>query len=161
MLGGDTVKAEKAIARIKQETHDISDEYSTERCIQFLNTAIQQVSSLLIAAKYPVLVKEMTIRNGDSIPKNYMNLCGTYPIKMTDGKAIITDDAYKSITIRYFATPDLIEYETDDMPYTHDAINDVIVKTAVLLALNENEYDITQDSNIVEALKQAVSSGMS
>nr|DAP13446.1 MAG TPA: hypothetical protein [Caudoviricetes sp.] len=155
------MKAEKAIARIKQETHDISDEYSTERCIQFLNTAIQQVSSLLIAAKYPVLVKEMTMRNGDSIPKNYMNLCGTYPIKMTDGKAIITDDAYKSITIRYFATPDLIEYETDDMPYTHDAINDIIVKTAVLLALNENEYDITQDSNIVEALKQAVSSGMS
>lgn len=155
------MKAEKAIARIKQETHDISDEYSTERCIQFLNTAIQQVSSLLIAAKYPVLVKEMTMRNGDSIPKNYMNLCGTYPIKMTDGKAIITDDSYKSITIRYFATPDLIEYETDDMPYTHDAINDIIVKTAVLLALNENEYDITQDSNIVEALKQAVSSGMS
>lgn len=155
------MKAEKAIARIKQETHDISDEYSTGRCIQFLNTAIQQVSSLLIAAKYPVLVKEMTMRNGDSIPKNYMNLCGTYPIKMTDGKAIITDDAYKSITIRYFATPDLIEYETDDMPYTHDAINDIIVKTAVLLALNENEYDITQDSNIVEALKQAVSSGMS
>lgn len=155
------MKAEKAIARIKQETHDISDEYSTERCIQFLNTAIQQVSSLLIAAKYPVLIKEMTIRNGDSIPKNYMNLCGTYPIKMTDGKAIITDDAYKSITIRYFATPDLIEYDTDDMPYTHDAINDIIVKTAVLLALNENEYDITQDSNIVEALKQAVSSGMS
>jgi hypothetical protein len=155
------MKAEKAIARIKQETHDISDEYSTERCIQFLNTAIQQVSSLLIAAKYPVLVKEMTMRNGDSIPKNYMNLCGTYPVKMTDGKAIITDDAYKSITIRYFATPDLIEYETDDMPYTHDAINDIIVKTAVLLALNENEYDITQDSNIVEALKQAVSSGMS
>lgn len=155
------MKAEKAIARIKQETHDISDEYSTERCIQFLNTAIQQVSSLLIAAKYPVLVKEMTMRNGDSIPKNYMNLCGTYPIKMTDGKAIITDDAYKSITIRYFATPDLIEHETDDMPYTHDAINDIIVKTAVLLALNENEYDITQDSNIVEALKQAVSSGMS
>ena len=146
------MKAEKAIARIKQETHDISDEYLTERCIQFLNTAIQQVSSLLIAAKYPVLIKEMTIRNGDSIPKNYMNLCGTYPIKMTDGK---------SITIRYFATPDLIEYETDDMPYTHDAINDIIVKTAVLLALNENEYDITQDSNIVEALKQAVSSGMS
>ena len=155
------MKVDSAVARIKQETHDISEEYSTDRCIQFLNTAIQQVSSLLIAAKYPVLVKEMTIRNGDSIPKNYMNLCGTYPIKMTDGKAIITDDAYKSITIRYFATPDLIEYETDDMPYTHDAINDIIVKTAVLLALNENEYDITQDSNIVESLKQAVSSGMS
>lgn len=155
------MKVDSAVARIKQETHDISEEYSTERCIQFLNTAIQQVSSLLIAAKYPALVKETTIRNGDSIPKNYMNLCGTYPIKMTDGEAAITDDAYKSITIRYFATPDLIEYETDDMPYTHDAINDIIVKTAVLLALNENEYDITQDSNIVEALKQAVSSGMS
>lgn len=149
-----------AVTRIKEETHDISNEYSTKRCIQFLNTAIQEVSSLLISAKFPPLVKEITVRNGDSIPTNYMNVCGTYPIKMTNGKALITDDAYDSLTFRYFATPELVADETDDLPYTHDAINEVIVKTAVLLALNENEYDITQDSNIVQTLQQAIAAGM-
>ncbi len=151
---------EEAIARIKQETHDISEEYSNERCIQFLNTAIQQVSALLIAAKWPVLVKETTLRNGDSIPKNYLNACGTYPVQMTDGQVQITDEAYTSIQFRYLATPELLTNTTDSMPFTHDAINDIIVKSAVLLALNENEYDITQDTNIVTSLQQAISSGM-
>ena len=154
------MKASDAISRIKQETHDISAEYSTDRCIQFINTAIQQVASLLIAARWPVLVKETTIREGDSIPDNYLNACGTYPLMMTAGTAHITDDAYESIQFRYFATPELINDDSGDMPFMHDAINEVIVKSAVLLALNENEYDITQDTNIVNALQQAISSGM-
>ena len=68
------MKVEDAITRIRQETHDISKEYSDERCLQFLNTATQQVASLLIGAKWPVLVEETTMREGDSIPKNYMNV---------------------------------------------------------------------------------------
>ena len=46
------------------------------------------------------------------------------------------------------------------MPFEHDAINDIIIKSAVLLALNHNEYDISQDTNIVNALQQAISAGM-
>lgn len=154
------MKVSDAIARIKQETHDISEEYSTDECIQYLNTAIQQVSSLLISAKWPVLVKETKISDGDSIPHNYLNACGTYPLKMTGGKAYLTDDTYQSVDFRYFATPDLLEVESDDMPFEHDAINDIIIKSAVLLALNHNEYDISQDTNIVNALQQAISAGM-
>ena len=54
------MKVEDAITRIRQETHDISKEYSDERCLRFLNTAMQQVASLLIGAKWPVLVEETT-----------------------------------------------------------------------------------------------------
>ena len=154
------MKVSDAIARIRQETHDISEEYSTDECIQYLNTAIQQVSSLLISAKWPVLVKETKISDGDSIPHNYLNACGTYPLKMADGKAYLTDDTYQSVDFRYFATPDLLEAESDDMPFEHDALNDIIIKSAVLLALNHNEYDISQDTNIVNALQQAISAGM-
>ena len=46
-----------AIARLKSAARDISDEYSTEACLEFINTAIQQVASLLIAAKWPVLAR--------------------------------------------------------------------------------------------------------
>jgi hypothetical protein len=154
------MKVEEAINRIKQETHDISAEYSEGRCMQFLNTAIQQVASMLISAKWPALVEETTMREGDSIPKNYLNACGTYPLQMTNGTVHITDDAYKAVKFRYFATPKLVDDIKEDLPFTHDGINDVIVKSAVLLALNENEYDITQDTQIVTALQQAIASGM-
>ena len=101
------------------------------------------------------------MREGDSIPKNYMSACGTYPLAMTAGTVHITDPSVSAVKFRYFATPSAIESTTKDMPFNHDAINDIIVKSAVLLALNENEYDISQDTNIVNALQQAISAGMS
>ena len=153
------MKVKDAIARLKSAAHDISDEYSTEACLEFINTAIQQVASLLIAAKWPVLAKETIIRDGDKLPHNYMGACGTYPIRMTSNVATITDGS-DSVRFRYFATPDLVG-EDDDFPFDHEAINAVILRSAILLALNENEYDVTQDSNIISTLEQAISTGMS
>lgn len=155
------MKVSAAITRIKAATHDISDEYSDDRCIEFLNTSIQQVASLLIAARWPALVQEMDVHEGESLPANYMQPCGTYPIRMTAGKAHLLDSNIEFVRFRYFATPVAVEDPDDDLPYDHDAINDVVVKGAALLALNENEYDISQDNAIVTALQQAISSGMS
>lgn len=148
-----------AIKRIQENTHDISAEYTTERCIEFLNTAVQQVSSLLISARYPALVKEVLIHNGATLPQNYMLAAGTYPIRMTNGIAEIVDDS-EYVRFRYFATPELITELTRELPYNHDAINEVVVRLAVLLALNENEYDISQDSGLLSQLQQAIASGM-
>ena len=148
-----------AIKRIKDAGHDISDEYTNERCIEFLNTALQQTSSLLIAAQYPALVQEMDVRDGDTLPKNYMQCCGTYPLRMTAGKAkILSDDEY--VRFRYWATPAMLTTEDEELPYPHDGINEVIVRAAVILALNENEYDVTQDKAILSALQQAVASAI-
>lgn len=154
------MKVSTAVARIKAATHDISDEYPTEECIGFINTAIQQTAALLIAARWPSLAKEVDIHDGDSIPENYMGPCGTYPICMTEGKAEILDGS-DFVKFRYFATPKAVESEDEDLPFNHDAINDVVVKAAVILALNENEYDISQDNAILTSLQQAISSGIS
>lgn len=148
-----------AIDRIKAATHDISAEYTTERCVEFLNTAVQQVSSLLISAKFPSLVKEIMVHNGERLPTNYMSACGTYPLRMTDGTVVITDGS-EYVRFRYFATPELITELSQELPYNHDAINEVVVRLAVMLALNENEYDISQDSGLLSQLQQAIASGM-
>jgi hypothetical protein len=148
-----------AISRIKSAGHDISDEYTNERCIEFLNTAIQQVSALLISAQYPALVKEILVHNGESLPTNYMKACGTYPLRMTDNKVTIVDDS-ESVRFRYWATPELLDESSGKLPYEHDAVNEVIVRLAVMLALNENEYDIGQDSGLLTQLQQAIASGM-
>lgn len=149
-----------AISRIKAAGHDISDEYSSERCLEFLNKAVQQVSALLIGNRYPALVKEMLVHSGDRLPKNYCRAAGTYPLRMTDGKAEIIDDGLQSVRFRYFATPDALTESSKELPYEHDGINEVIVATAVLLALNENEYDISQDAKLMEALQASMAAAM-
>lgn len=150
-----------AITRIKAAGHDISDEYSKERCIEFLNNSLQQVASLLISAKWPALVQEMLVHDGDSLPKNYMQAAGTYPLRMTAGKAEIIDGS-DYVRFRYFATPDNLtgEDENEELPFDHEAINEIIVRGAIILALNENEYDLSQDTQLWTALQQAVASAM-
>ena len=148
-----------AVARIKSATHDISDEYTNEECIDFLNNSIQQVSALLISAKFPQLVKEMTVHNGDSLPSNYMVAAGSYPLRMTAGVAYIIDGS-ASVRFRYFATPEVVDSVNDSLPYDHAAINEIIIKGAILLALNQNEYDVGQDKTLYEALQAAIAAGM-
>lgn len=150
-----------AITRIKAAGHDISDEYSKERCIEFLNNSLQQVASLLISAKWPALVQEMLVHDGDSLPKNYMQAAGTYPLRMTAGKAKIIDDS-DYVRFRYFATPENLtgEDKAEELPFDHEAINEIIVRGAIILALNENEYELSQDTQLWTALQQAVASAM-
>lgn len=153
------MKVSDVIIRIKSAGHDISGEYDTDRCIEFLNTSIQQVSSLLIAANYPPLVRVLTVRNGDSIPKNFMKACGTYPIRMTEGKAELLDD-FESIRFRYFATPDELTEQSEKLPFDHAGINEVVIKLAIMIALNENEYELAQDKSLFDSLQQAIAGGM-
>ena len=154
------ITVEQAIRRIRAAGHDISDEYSDERCIEFLNNSLQRISALLIQARYPALVEEVVVHDGDTLPKNYVQAAGTYPLRMTAGKAEIVDDS-EFVRFRYFATPALLENSTDDFPYDHDGINEIVVRYAIMLALNENEYDITQDTNLLTDLQNAIAGAMS
>lgn len=160
-----------AIQRIKASGHDISDEYTTEACLNFLNTAIQRVYGLMVGFGYPPIVKEMDLHEDDTLPHNYMKSCGTYPFRITNNIIKLIDDDIDFIRFRYFANPDVltvsdIESENLDeehksrMPFDHDAVNEVILKGAIQYALNENEYDISQDVSLMQDLQQAIAAGM-
>lgn len=153
------MEVEEAVVRIKNAGHDISNEYATDRCIAFLNNSIQQIAGLLVTMRYPQIVQSTTLRTGDTLPKNFIRTAGTYPIRITNGKVDIVNDA-ENVTVRYFATPTLVETTKDKMPYEHDGINEIIVRGAILLALNENEYDITQDNALYNNLQQAIAGGI-
>ena len=155
------MKVSTAIARIKASTHDISDEYSNEKCLEFINTVLQQTSSLLISGRYPALVKEIMVRDGDTLPRNSMQAAGQYPLRMTNNQVTLLDDDETAVRFRYWATPEALTEDDTDLPYPHDAINEVIVKAAIILALNENEYDVSADSSILQSLQDAISAAMS
>ena len=149
-----------AIQRIKNRTHDISDEYTPQECIDFLNTAIQRVYGLMIGYGFPPIVKEMDLHEDDSLPHNYMKSCGNYPIRITNNLVHLVDEDIEYIRFRYFANPELISIETENMPFDHDAINEIILEGASQYALNRNEYDISQDSALLQDLQQAIAVGM-
>ena len=58
------ITVSEAVKRIREAVHDISEEYSDEKCVEFLNTAIQQVSSLLVSSSWSMLLREAKVKNG-------------------------------------------------------------------------------------------------
>lgn len=154
------MQVQTAIARLKAAGHDISDEYSTDDCINFLNTTIQEICYQLATGKSPQMAKEITIHDGESLPTDYIISCGNYPIKVTGQTVNIVDPDVTTVKFRYFATKPQIEAATENMPFTHDVLNDIAVRAATLLALNQNEYDITQDKALLDEIRQAIAQGM-
>lgn len=147
------MKTSKAIDEIKAAGHDISDEYSRAECIGFLNTAIHEVSGLLIAANSPMMVQEVLIHDGENVPIHYVASAGQYPLRITGQTVNFVDPLMEEIRFRYFATMAPLEDETGDLPFVHSALNDYVLKVATLLALNRNEYDISQDKALTDEFR--------
>lgn len=151
---------EEAVNRIKAAGRGTGKDWAVDRVIDFLNTSLLQVSALLAANKYPPIVQTIELEDGDDLPQNYLYSCGTYPIRITNGKVEFLDDSMETIRFRYFKNIGKVVKTSDNMPFTNDAINEVVIKGAVLLALNENAVQIGQDSQLVTALQQAVAGGL-
>jgi hypothetical protein len=148
-----------AIEHIQQATHDISGEFSHDDCLRYLNSAISEVSALLISINWTGFVKEATVKDGDTLPDNYMKAAGTYPLRMTDGKVKILDDV-TSVRFRYFATSPKLTGKDQYLPFTNDAINEIVVNLATMKAMNEISADLTQDSALFKSLEEAVANGI-
>lgn len=147
------MRTSKAIDAVKAAGHDISDEYSREECLGFLNTAIHEVSGLLISARSPAMVQEILIHDGESVPVHYVASAGQYPMRITGQTIEFADRTMDEIRFRYFATMPPLEDESGDLPFAHDALNKYVVKIATIFALNRNEYDISQDKALADEFR--------
>jgi hypothetical protein len=142
-----------AVRAIKAAGHDISDEYSMEDCLGFLNTAIHEVSGMLIAARSPMMVEEMLLHDGESVPARYVASAGQYPMRITGQTVRLLGNA-REVQFRFFRSKAPLENEKGMLPFDHEALNDYVVKVAVLYALNRNEYDVSQDKALYDELRQ-------
>ena len=147
------MKTSKAIDEIKAEGHDISDEYSRAECLGFLNTAIHEVSGLLIAARSPMMVREILIHDGESVPAHYVASAGQYPMRITGQTVQFVDPSMDEIRFRYFTTMPPLTDDEGDLPFPHEALNDYVLKIAILQALNRNEYDLSQDKALADEFR--------
>ncbi len=154
------MKIEQAISQLRHEVNDRTLRYTTEECLSYLNTAVQMVCAQLAAWHAPLLVQEATLRDGDALPHNFLCTAGTYPVAVTGGRAVFLTGE-PELTFRYYAGCEQMEDWRGELPFSHDAINQVVIKTAELLATNTDEFDLSQDRALLDELRAALQQTMS
>jgi hypothetical protein len=159
------MKIKTAIDQFRLILHDLygNYEYDNYHCLMRLNSAVQLTCNLLVQINSPLIIREEEFENGGTLPGNFLKTCGIYPIRRTGNVVQFLDDVDKMV-IRYYVTMPKMEsgdVEDGDMPFEHDTINDFVIRTACKLALNRNEFDISQDQGILTELQNSAAEAMS
>lgn len=101
--------------------------------------------------------EEMLTSQTTVLPENFLKTCGTFPIKITGNTIELLDEP--PLKIRYTAGISRVSY-VDDMPFTHEALNQFIVKLATIYALNQEELDVSQDKALLGELQASIASAI-
>lgn len=147
----------EAISRMRASMHDVSQEYDDLECIFALNMAIHDLTGLLVAARYPDIIAEADLAEGDNVPDEFFRTCGTYPMRITGGKVHLLTSGDK-LHVRYYTMPADVT-RTGSLPFRLSILNSLAIKIAIKILLNENEYDISQDTSIQSEITQALQLG--
>ena len=155
-----------ALADIRNKIHDKDTiEMTDEELLICLNEAIQYVSSYLAGANSPVAVADITLSAEETtLPQNFVKTAGTYPVKITgNSMKWLGYEAGQTMKLRYFFTPAAV-VATDNMPFFHDALNQITIKLAAIYAGNQLEAEISQDKALLDEvnmlLAQAAGNGI-
>lgn len=126
--------------------------------LSYLNEAIQFISSYLVGANSPIMVKETVIYDDTyTLPKNFVRAIGTYPAKITGNTLELFD--YPPMKFRYFASLQNVGMD-DEMPFTHEALEQVAIKLACIYANAQEQFDVTQDKSLLDEMTAAIASAI-
>lgn len=126
--------------------------------LSYLNEAIQFISSYLVGANSPIMIKEEIIfDNTYTLPPNFVRAIGTYPAKITSNQMELFDDP--PMKFRYFAS--LMNVGMDDeMPFEHEALEQVAIKLACIYANAQEQLDVTQDKSLLDEMTAAIANAI-
>lgn len=148
--------------RIRSQISDSDeDEYDNQTLVGYLNDAIDWFSLQLIQAKDPEMIKEISLADGDDIPTGYYSTCGMFPIEITGTKVHIIDGS-STVSLRYFVTKPHVMYIAETKAYVplyspfKSIYDTILIQKAAILAMNKNEYDVTQDEKLLAESLQAI-----
>lgn len=132
-------------------------EMTNDELLICLNEAIQYVSSYLIAINSPAIVADMVIENEETaLPVNFVKTAGIFPIKITGNiMRWLGYEEGETMNLRYFANSESV-MESDDMPFEHEALNQITVKLASIYAGNQLEAEISQDKALLDEINAAL-----
>jgi len=142
--------------RFKIHDKDII-EMTDDELVNCLNEAIQYVAAFLIGKNSPSIVSDMEITEEETtLPENFVKTAGVYPIKVTGNTMKwleYEEDA--SMKLRYFASCPAVTIN-DEMPFHHDALNQVTIKLAAIYCGNQLEGEVSQDKALLDEINAAL-----
>ena len=88
--------------------------------------------------------------------------CGILPIKITGKTSKFLDTSVKDYTMKYFyKAPNITGAENEEMPYDDTVTNNVIVTLTVILLMNQQRLNVSQDQGLNTALMDIIESAYS
>lgn len=130
-----------------------------EELLSYLNEALQYVSSYLVSANSPLMVKEVIISDDKyQMPDDFIRFVGTLPIKTTGTEVTLLDEP--PLKARYFASVSSVGIN-DDMPFKQTALNQVAIKLAGIYAQNQQGLNVQQDKALLDELNASIAAAIS
>lgn len=134
-------------------------DFDDDEIVSYINQAINYIGLYFVSSGNPIAVKDIVIRNGDTLPDDYVKACGILPIKITGKTIKFLDAGVKDYTMKYFyKAPNITGTEDEEMPYDDALTNNVIVNATVLLLLNQQRLNVAQDQSLSTSLMDMVNS---
>lgn len=143
----------EAIARMRSSVHDVAMEFSDAELLRFLNTGIADVAARAIAANGTDFVRTVQVADGDVLPEGFVRTAGLFPVRMEAGRVCLPPDT-ATMQVRCFFLPPAVSLADERLPLRGEHLQELAVRSAVILVLNEHEFDVTQDVSLLGTLAQ-------
>lgn len=145
--------AKEMITQIREQIHDISNEYSDEILLKYINTGIKSASNLLISAKHHSMIDKVVVEEGNNVPKNFVKFAGFFPIFIIANKFFFFDAEYSVMEAICYCSKEIVQDADEKIPFDDDSVLLYIEQYASILALNRNEFDVSTDTQILKSLE--------
>ena len=119
--------------------------YTDDELLQYLNDSIVAVAQKLIALRDPATIYRANFIDGDTVPAGFCGFVGQVPIEIYDN-TVHPYTQNKECIARFYKLPSKLEavsaVEEIELP---DKALPILFQMVAALALNRNEYDVTQE----------------
>lgn len=145
------------VPQIRSNIHDINGiEFTSTDLLNYLNDAINYLSTFLISINDPEMIIELPqVNHDDNIPADYCIAIGKNPLSITNGKFKLFNTNEPILNFRYYAYKPAITSLDQVIPFK-DFYATILVRIVSIYALNCNDYDVTQDWNIVKQMLDSI-----
>lgn len=139
--------------RYRLNDHEAVGDFDDAQLISFINQAVTYLGGYFTASSNPRQTKTATITVGTTgtVPTDFVKTAGTFPMKII-GDTITPFNTKKDFTYKYFFQNAELTQATDILPYKDKNSCTVIILLAVIFALNQQRFNVAQDSTIQQQI---------
>ena len=134
---------------VRQRANDLDrTRYSDFEILNNINSAIRQLSQILIKRSAPEMIATLNVTTSVAVPAGFHSFVGQFPV-WREGDQLHTAQT-GAVTVRYFKYKDPLVSLADTIPFDDNYV-DSIVYAALILLFNTDESSVNVESALLSA----------